>query len=466
MKRLCAFIFAASVLLIAGCHSSNTSVLVPNLVNYKVAIATAALQHAGLVLGTNTSATSATVPAGDVISQYPYAGTSVDGGSAVNIVVSSGPAVAAAGTVLHSFSGSAMEGLTPTGGLVQDAAGNLWGTTFSGGTGGRGTVFRISPSTAQTVVYSFGGPGGDAANPLAGLVVGADGNFYGVSARGGANQDRGAFFRVTPAGGEAVLHSFGGSRDDAVAPDAPLVQGLDGNFYGTSTTGGAYGAGTIYRVTPDGVETVLLSFSGSASSDPSGPSGGLVQGADGYFYGTTRAGGEHGVGTVFSLSPAGALSTLYSFGASDTDGNAPRFGVIQGSDGNFYGTTSLGGTSGSGTVFRLTYSGIATVLHSFGSSDADGTNPGSGLVQGSDGKLYGVTRTGGFNGEGTVFSLAADGAQTVLYSFGSTPTDAVSPAGPVLLSADGSIYGISHTGEIDAAVSDSQGPGTVYRISR
>jgi uncharacterized repeat protein (TIGR03803 family) len=159
------------------------------------------------------------------------------------------------------------------------------------------------------------------AAPAVGLTQGADGNLYGVSASGGANRGQGMFYRVTPAGGRTVLYSFGAGNDDAVQPDAALIQGADGNFYGTSAAGGAYGAGTVFRITPAGVETVLYAFSGGASGEPATPAPGLILGADGNLYGTTRAGGAHSIGVVFRLTPAGALSVLDSL-APGAAGNA------------------------------------------------------------------------------------------------------------------------------------------------
>ena len=165
-------------------------------------------------------------------------------------------------------------------------------------------------------VHAYTGSVGGTASAAVGLTLAADGNYYGVSTRGGANQGKGAFFRITADGAQKVLYSFGASSNDAIEPDAPLIQGTDGNLYGTSTAGGAYGDGTVYRVTPAGAETVLYSFSGSTASDPASPAGGLIQGADGNFYGTTRAGGAAGTGVVFRLTPAGAISVLNSFGPS------------------------------------------------------------------------------------------------------------------------------------------------------
>jgi uncharacterized repeat protein (TIGR03803 family) len=233
------------------------------------------------------------VPSGEIISQSPYPGNNVGSGSAVNVVVSSGPAMTSPGMARPSLFGSATDGLAPAAVPVRDEG-------------------------AAVVVHSSTGLAGKAATPAAGLTRGADGKFYGVSAHGGANQDQGAFFRITPGGGQAILYSFGATHDDAIEPDATLIQGADGNFYGTSAAGGNYGEGTVYKITPAGVETVLFSFSAGASIDPANPSGGVIQGADGNLYGTTRAGGANGTGVVFKLTPAGGLSILYSIGPGRT----------------------------------------------------------------------------------------------------------------------------------------------------
>jgi uncharacterized repeat protein (TIGR03803 family) len=296
MKRLYASILVTSLLLvISACHSSNNPVLAANVVGYTVAAATAKLQLSGLVLGTQTTAHDAAVPSGEIISQFPAAGTSVDSGSAIDVVVSSGPVVAPQAIARPSPFDATSDSLAP-------AAVAVRGEGLAG------------------VMHSFIGTGsvGGAATPAAGLTLGTDGNFYGVSAHGGAYQEQGAFFRFTPEGAQAMLYSFGARHDDAIEPDATLIRGVDGNFYGTSAAGGNYGQGTVYKITPAGVETVLFSFSAGAGNGPATPMGGMIQGPDGNFFGTTRAGGANGTGVVFKLTPAGTLSVLYSFGPSRT----------------------------------------------------------------------------------------------------------------------------------------------------
>ena len=322
-------------------------------------------------------------------------------------------------TNLHSFVGYPTDGAEPTGGLVQGSDGNFYGTTYAGGTYGGylggGTVFRISPSGSVTNLHSFVGPPTDGIAPYAGLVQGSDGNFYGTTYEGGANGGGtnvgGTVFRISPSGTYTNLHSFTGTNGDGVFPYAPLVQGSDGNFYGTTYRGGTNKAGTVFRISPSGTYTSLYSF-GSYPADGGLPLAGLVQGSDGNFYGTTVNGGTNSDGTVFRISPSGSYSNLYSFGGPPTDGQNPRAGLVQGSDGNFYGTTVNGGTNClyCGTVFRISPSGTYTNLYSFGSSPTDGFSPFAGLLQGSDGNFYGTTYGGGagtncYEGCGTVFKL-------------------------------------------------------------
>jgi uncharacterized repeat protein (TIGR03803 family) len=301
-------------------------------------------------------------------------------------------------TTLYSFAGSD-DGGYPVAGLVQGSDGNFYGPTSAGGGHNLGTVFKITPSGTLTTLYSFAGSDGEF--PFAGLVQGSDGNFYGTTEQGGAN-DQGTVFKITPSGTLTTLYSFAGSG--GAFPYGGLVQGSDGNFYGTTSGGGANNEGTVFKITPSGTLTTLYSFAGS--DDGGYPVAGLVQGSDGNFYGTTVVGGANSDGTVFKITPSGALTTLYTFAGSD--GAYPYGGLVQGSDGNFYGMNQYGGAgqscfSGCGTVFKITPSGTLTTLYSFRGSD--GANPLAGLVQGSDGNFYGTTYGGGAHDAGTVFRL-------------------------------------------------------------
>jgi uncharacterized repeat protein (TIGR03803 family) len=253
--------------------------------------------------------------------------------------------------VLHAFMATSA-GANPDPGVIQGSDSNLYGTTPVGGANGGGTFFKVTPGGVETVLYAFGASTSDGAGPSS-LIQGSDGNFYGITSQSGENGG-GTLFKVTPGGVESVLYAFGASRSDGARPSS-LIQGSDGNFYGTTGGGGASGDGTVFKVTPGGVETVLYAF-GASSSDGIGPNS-LIQGSDGNFYGTTGGGGANtengnlGDGTIFKVTPGGVETVLYSFGASSSDGVGP-VGLIQGSDGYFYGTTSEGG-NGVGTVFRF-----------------------------------------------------------------------------------------------------------------
>jgi uncharacterized repeat protein (TIGR03803 family) len=259
---------------------------------------------------------------------------------------------------LHSFTGT--DGSYPLAGLVQGPNGNFYGTTSAGGANGTGTVFQISSTGVLTTLYSFTG-GADGATPKAGLTLGTDGNFYGTTFLGGTNND-GTVFLITPTGVLTTLFQFN-ARLDGRNPQAALVQGLDGNFYGTTEAKGARGNGTMFRVTSvssTGVLNLVFGFAGTTGKNPQAP---LFQGQDGLFYGTTTFGGFN-YGSVFQISSNGLLATLYNF-IGGTDGGIPYAGLVQGSDGYFYGTTGYGGLNLHGTVFKISafpggiYSGLA-----------------------------------------------------------------------------------------------------------
>jgi uncharacterized repeat protein (TIGR03803 family) len=304
-------------------------------------------------------------------------------------------------TVLHSFSGGVngiMDGYYPNG-LIQANDGNFYGTTQSTGPGGGvfgccGIVFKITPAGVETLFYVFGAYAEDATTPE-GLIQGGDGNFYGVASGGGAH-GMGALFKITPAGAETVLYSFGAYPGDAGSSYSGLIQGKDGNFYGIAS-GGAYGKGALFKVTTSGVEAVLHSF-GAYPGDGSGDVGVVVQANDGNFYGTSLSGGADNNGTIFKITPAGVETVFYSFmyGVNGSRDGAGPTGLIQASDGNFFGTTGEGGVgygecstdnTGCGTIFEITPAGVETVLHLF-KNQPDGAYPAAGLIEGSDGNLY------------------------------------------------------------------------------
>jgi uncharacterized repeat protein (TIGR03803 family) len=377
--------------------------------------------------------------------------------------VKSGGASGQTLTNIYSFGSQSTDGGYPNG-LVQGRDGNFYGTTQYGGTHDYGAVFRISPGGSYTNLHSFVGYGdpNDGANPNAGLIQGSDGNFYGAVNGGGI----GAVFRINPSGDYTNLYLFSGYPDDGANPNARLVQGSDGNFYGTTEYGGTHDYGAVFRISPGGSYSNMYSFAGYPY-DGSYPEGGLVQGGDGNFYGTTFNGGTStnctaGCGTVFRISPSGIYTTLYSFSNSSNDGGYPNAGLVQGSDGNFYGLTNTGGTNGNGVVFLISPSGSLTNLYSFmGFSGEFG--PGSVLVQGSDGNFYGMTGQGGtstncFSGCGTVFRISPSGDYTDLYSFSGYPKDGGYPYGGLVRGSDGNFYGTTLNG-------GTNNEGTVFKLT-
>jgi uncharacterized repeat protein (TIGR03803 family) len=250
---------------------------------------------------------------------------------------------------------------------------------------------------------------------------------------------------------------------DGYAAFGPLVQGTDGDFYGTTAYGGAYGEGTIFKITPVGTLTTLYSFCSLGAYCPDGEdiNGGLVQGADGNFYGTTLSGGAKGLGTVFKITPSGTLTRLHSFGLAD-DEEYPGAGLVQGADGDFYGTT-VGSTAAGqdGTVFKITSSGLFTTLHKF--DGADGAYPYAGLVQASNGDFYGTTGAGGANYDGTVFKITPSGTLTSLHSFDAP--EGIDPLGELVQGTDGDFYGTASRGGASSYCVVPGGCGTVFTIT-
>jgi uncharacterized repeat protein (TIGR03803 family) len=328
------------------------------------------------------------------------------------------------------------DGVGPNG-LVSGGDGSYYGTTANGGSNGLGTFFRVTPAGAQTVLYSFAGGSSDGADPE-GVIQGTDGNFYGATNFGGNSacpSGCGTVFRITPAGVETVLYAFSGAVDGG-DPNG-VVQGTDGNFYGTAAYGGmasgscgASGCGVVFRLTPAGAESVLYSFRGGINGVLPVS---LIQGTDGNFYGTTIYGGQSNGGTVFKVTAAGAQTVLHSF-AGGNDGQLPQqTQLIEGGDGNFYGTTPYGGSNFRGVVYKITSAGVETVLHTFAGGTTDGAVPFSALAE-YGGNFYGTTNGGGntscAGGCGTVFELTPAGAESVLYFFGPGANSGGQPPNP------------------------------------
>jgi uncharacterized repeat protein (TIGR03803 family) len=318
----------------------------------------------------------------------------------------------------------------------------------------------ITTHTAQaqtfTTLHSF--DSADGSGPNAGLVQATDGNLYGTTENGGTPYDEGTVFRISPDGKFKTVYNFGAGDNPGYYPNAGLVQGTNGDFYGTTSEGGATasedetGAGTVFKITPKGILTTLYSFcSKTDCTDGALPNAGLVQATNGDFYGTTNSGGtpvmDTDYGTVFKITPEGTLTTLHSF--SYTDGGQPDGALIQASDGNLYGTTSEGGPNLYGTVFKITLTGKLTTLNSFNSTD--GATPWAGLVQGTDGNLYGTTLEGGSsaNGDGTIFEITTSGSTlTSLYSFclQTDCPDGDFPYAGLVQDTNGNFYGTTSAG--------------------
>lgn len=301
--------------------------------------------------------------------------------------------------VLTSFSGP-VDGVNPEGGLVQARDGLFYGTTYSGGVNGYGTLYQLTPAGKLTILggFSSGNPGG---NPAGTLLLGLDGFVYGTASSGGGSNFGTVFRTSVPGGGTAVLTAFAGGGDGAY-PESDLIQARDGAFYGTTIRGGDADLGTIFRVSAAGVRTILYSFTGGV--DGAEPVRGVVQANDSNFYGIARVGGPAGGGVLYRLTPQGALTALYPFTLDGVNPYNSYGGLTLGSDGNLYGVTYQGGASGVGTIFRSTLTGAVTVLYSF-TGGGDGGYPRAGLTLGSDGALYGTTS--GSNGNfSTIFRLS------------------------------------------------------------
>ena len=359
-------------------------------------------------------------------------------------------------TTLHNFAGP--EGATPSAPMVLASDGNFYGTTIYGGAHGAGAVFKITPSGTLSLLYSFCSVHGyygcaDGNAPL-GMVQGRDGNFYGVADQGGElNYAGGTIFKLTPSGALTTLYSFCGIAD-CTAGQSPtsIMQASDGNLYGVMANAGYNGLGDFYQMTTSGTFTELYDFDGSAGKRPQTP---LVEGHDGNLYGTAPSGGFQGAGTVFKISLSGNPTLLYNFCSQPncTDGGNPSAGLVLGTDGYFYGTTTSGGAYDGGTIFKITPNGALTVLHSF--NRPDGINVNAPLVEGRDGNFYGTASADGANNDGTVFQVTPSGAFTNLYSF--SGPDGSTPDGGLIQTANGNFYGTTYSG-------GANNDGTVFKF--
>jgi uncharacterized repeat protein (TIGR03803 family) len=419
-------------------------------------------------------------------------------------------------TTLFRFDGT--HGQDAVGSLVQGTDGNFYGTTANGGASskycpfdGCGTVFKITPAGKLTVVYSFCRKANcaDGDLPNGALLQGTNGSFYGAAAFGGTSSyckqvfqsgyGCGTIFEITPTGERRTLYNFCSQKKcaDGALPNGSLVLGRNGNLYGTAQSAGKYcvsenydanGCGTVFEITPAGKLTTLYSFcahmrSNGACPDGNSPLSGLVLATNGNFYGTTYVGGicygGSSCGTVFEITPAGKLTTLHTFCKQGgcADGLWPYAGLIQATNGKFYGTASNGGGAfnNPGTIFEITAAGKLTVLYRFctQANCKDGANPFAGLVQGTDGNFFGVATFGGTSGDctyqygcGTIFKVNPAGDLTTLYNFCSQSNcrDGWIPNQTLLQGTDGSFYGTTHQGGL-ATCRSGVGCGTIFRLS-
>jgi uncharacterized repeat protein (TIGR03803 family) len=353
-------------------------------------------------------------------------------------------------TTLYNFTGGS-DGAQPNAGLIADAAGNLYGTTFAAGCAGEGNVFKLATNGTLTILHCFQGQGdGDA--PVAELIVDATGNLYGTTEAGGAH-GYGTVFMVAPDGTETVLHSFAGGNKDGKQPMGSLVL-VNGTLYGATGYGGRANRGVIFQIAPDGTETVIVNLLQEGE-----PWAGLVADAAGNLYGTSYQGGRDYDGTVFKVSSTGTgkfkAKVLHSFNGKS--GGSPRGTLILDTAGNLYGTSYFFGSRGVGNVFKLTMGGQYTELYSF-AGGSDGWLPAGGVVADAAGNLYGTTSYGGIEDNGTVYKLATDGTETVLggfagggRSFGSLTMDSALQSGY--------LYGTTSQGGV-------HGQGSIFSIKK
>ncbi|HWD20017.1 MAG TPA: choice-of-anchor tandem repeat GloVer-containing protein [Verrucomicrobiae bacterium] len=349
--------------------------------------------------------------------------------------------------IMHSFKGS--DGANPNASLMQARDGNLYGTTVNGGAENGGALFSVNTNGGFATFYSFTG-GSDGANIYAALTqgAGADPNLYGVAAAGG-DSALGTIFRVATNQAVTALHEFTGG-DDGSSPNAPLTLGNDGRLYGSGADGGVYGEGTVFAASTNGAVTPLYAF--SSFTDGAIPIAGLTLGPDGKFYGSTYQGGAFGLGILFAINTNGALATLHDF--SGVDGANPLASLASGSDGKLYGTTYLGGNNGFGDVFSLAANGTYTNIFSL--NYADGALLNAGLTPSGDGGFFGAAQNGGPGGAGGIFKITTNGICTPIFWF--TGTNGAYPEAAPVRASDGYYYGTTFFGGTHNA-------GTVYRFS-
>jgi uncharacterized repeat protein (TIGR03803 family) len=309
-------------------------------------------------------------------------------------------------TVIYNFEFANNDGSFPEDGVIIDAQRNLYGTTLYGGSANLGTVYKISPAGSETILHSFTGGSSDGIGPYGPLLRDKNGNLYGTTIQGGA-YFYGTIYKLTPHGAETILHYFNPDEHDGAGPITGLTMDKQGNLYGVALVGGRYKEGAVFEINSKGRYSILYNF-GATATDGNGPAT-LTLDASGDLYGTTSVGGTYGAGTVFKLFRGANWNetVLYSFGSSTTDGQNPLGVPLLDAQGNLYGTTFMGGNAACGTIYKLTPSGEETILHDFGGA-GDGCYPDGGLLKDSKGVFYGVTFAGGtgsYTPGGVVYKL-------------------------------------------------------------
>ena len=364
-------------------------------------------------------------------------------------------------TVLSHFSTTnGIDGQRARGRVLEASDGLLYGTTYEGGADGYGTIYKMNTDgSGYTVLRSFGFTGTSGRTPYGGLVEGTDGWLYGTTTVG--NGGYGAVFKASKDGSNYLaLHAFTTSEDEGRIPFSGVIQGSDGCLYGTTSQGGESARGTVFKLNTNGSGyTVLRRFS-TNDFDGDEPWGALLEGRDGWLYGTTRLGGFNSAGTVFKLDKDGSgYTVLHRFTGQSGDGSRPYGTLAEGTDGWLYGTTQIGGTGGRGTVFKLSKDGSGyTVLRRFSTTGSDGGLPNSALVEGLDGALYGTCYDGGSEDRGTIFRLNKDGSDyAVLRSFSTNNLDARRPFAGLTPGRDGNMYGATEAGGVD-------GVGAIFKL--
>jgi uncharacterized repeat protein (TIGR03803 family) len=372
-------------------------------------------------------------------------------------------------SVLYTFTGG-KDGGTPYTELVLDPSGNLYGTTYEAGKFGFGTVFRLGSTGALVVLHAFGNKwgGGNPIDPS--LVIDAAGNLYGTTL-GGGRFGAGTVFKISTKGVETVLHNFSSKGGDGQSPVGGVIQDASGNLYGTTEVGGDYncnppsGCGVVFKIDPAGNETILHAFGGTP--DGANPHGGLVLDGKGNLYGSTFVGGtgicdiQPTCGTVFKIDSTGSYTVIHNFSGYPKDGGNPDCNLLINSAGILYGTTVFGGSHDWGTTFKINAYGKETLLYSF-LGQPDGAQPAGALVRDSKGNLYGTTYSGGTGGVGTVFQLDSSGIETILHSF-SNSSDGAWPWDGLTQDSSGNLYGAASAGGIGNCGGYSC--GTIFKLS-